>query len=85
MAKNAFDLKALARMGAVSRLKQLEAERVAILKAFPGIQRTGDAAGLPVRAPLTRRRPSAAARRAMSEGMRRFWARRKAAKGSAKR
>lgn len=35
MAKHAFDLKTLARIGAASRLKQLELERAQILKAFP--------------------------------------------------
>jgi hypothetical protein len=79
MAKHAFDLKTLARIGAASRLKQLEVERAQILKAFPGLRRPGSTADLLPRAPLSRRPPSAVARRAMSEGMRKFWARRKAA------
>jgi len=71
------NLHQLATMGAAARLKELDRERGTILKMFPGLR-----SKLPVpAAALGRpsRRPSAAARRAMSEGMRRFWAKRKAA------
>ena len=81
MAKNKVELKSLARIGASARLKQLESERASILRLFPDMRRRPASmtlAGLPASSSL-RRRPSAAARRAMSEGMRRFWARRKAA------
>ena len=70
-----------ARIGAAVRLEALERERAAILQAFPEMRRTrmlavrdlnGSAPGdLP-------RRFSAAARRRMSAGMRKYWARRKA-------
>ena len=66
-----------ARIGAHSRLMAIEGERVAILKAFPELARGGvvtSTNGLAV----PKRRFSAAARRRMSAGMRRFWARRKA-------
>jgi len=71
-----------ARIGAAVRLEALERERAAILQAFPEMRRTrmlavrdlnGSAPGeLP-------RRFSAAARRRMSAGMRKYWARRRAA------
>lgn len=58
----------LAELGATVRLEQLAKERLAILKVFPHLAGTG----------YTRRKVSKAARAAMSEGMRKFWARRKA-------
>ena len=62
-----------ARIGASIRLAQIDRERAIILKAFPGIQHDR-------RATSTRpkRQMSAAARRAMSAGMKKYWARRKA-------
>ena len=64
-----------ARIGAGMRLRELEIERAAILKKFPelrraGIALTGPNAGL--------RKLSPAARRKLSAGMRKYWARRKA-------
>jgi hypothetical protein len=62
-----------ARLGASQRLAALDAERAAILRAFPGIQSVSpDASGRP------RRKFSADARRRMSAGMRKYWAERKA-------
>lgn len=63
-----------ARLGAAARLVEIETERAAILKAFPELK-----AGTPGSAakPGRRRKISAVARRAMSAGMRRYWARRK--------
>jgi len=84
------DLKALARLGAQARIAELIAEIDAILKAFPNL---GKAAARPGRQniqaetnPVVRRRKhprmSAAARKAVSERMKRYWAaRRKAKKG----
>jgi hypothetical protein len=66
-----------ARLGAHARLMAIESERVAILRAFPDLGRGGaipSVNGLVV----PKRRFSAAARRRMSAGMRKFWARRKA-------
>ena len=71
------NLKRLATIGAAAKLKQLDRERSAILKMFPSLRAQASATVATLGAP--RRRPSAQARRAMSEGMRRFWARRKAA------
>jgi hypothetical protein len=63
-----------ARIGASLRLAQIDQERAAILKAFPGLHRER-ATGATIR---PRRQMSAAARRAMSAGMKKYWARRKA-------
>jgi hypothetical protein len=62
-------------LGARTRLAQIDAERAEILKAFP-VFRRGASAGSGLR---PRRRISAKARQAMKEGMRRYWAKRKAA------
>jgi hypothetical protein len=71
-----------AKIGARSRLVELEHERAAILKAFPDLRRAaGSHPALPAK---PRRRLSRAARRAMSEGMRRYWAKRKTHKNSSK-
>ena len=84
------DLQALARLGAQARIAELIAEIDAILKAFPEL---GRAAARPGRQniqaevkPAVRRRKrftmSAAARKVVSERMKRYWAeRRKAKKG----
>jgi hypothetical protein len=63
-----------ARRGAQARLVEIEKERAEILKAFPEIRRGGGAA--PSSRP--KRIMSPAARKAMSAGMRKFWAKRKA-------
>lgn len=67
----------LAMMGAAARLRELDRERGTILKMFPSLRLKGASTAALFGRPA--RRPSAAARRAMSEGMRRFWAKRKAA------
>jgi len=64
-----------ARIGAGMRLRELEVERAAILKRFPELRRAGVAAA-GSRAGL--RKLSPAARRKLSAGMRKYWARRKA-------
>lgn len=66
-----------ARRGAFARLQEIERERTDILAAFPDLRRgrPGGWSG-PVSRP--KRKISAAARRAMSDGMRKYWARRKA-------
>jgi hypothetical protein len=63
------------RLGAWTRLAQMDEERAEILKAFPDFRRgKPEASGA-----RPKRRISAKARRAMKEGMKRYWARRKAA------
>ena len=63
-----------ARLGAATRLREIEAERGAILKEFPELKysKLGPGLGAP------RRKLTAAARRKLSAGMRKYWARRKA-------
>jgi len=77
MASAATPQREWARLGAHARLAAIESERLAILKAFPELGRPGMAPAVNgLIAP--KRRFSMAARRRMSEGMRKFWARRKA-------
>jgi hypothetical protein len=71
-----------ARVGAGARLVEIDRERATILKAFPELRRGGAPKGAVAGLTATgkpKRRFSAAARRRMSAGMRKFWARRKAA------
>jgi len=65
-----------ARLGAMARLQQIDRERASILAAFPDLKRKGALSSLGTTG-IPKRKVSAAARRAMSEGMRKFWARRK--------
>jgi hypothetical protein len=67
-----------ASLGASVRLQELEQERAEILRAFPHLRKARRAAGLELATPRRRRRMSAAARKAMSAGMRKHWARRRA-------
>jgi hypothetical protein len=66
-----------ARLGAIARLQQIDRERASILASFPELKKKGALTALNLGTAAPRRKVSAAARRAMSEGMRRFWARRK--------
>ncbi len=69
-----------ARVGALTRLREIEAERAAIFAAFPDLRRQGAGAAVAVAAATGRRRTiSPEGRKAMSAGMRRYWARRRAA------
>lgn len=76
-------LRRLARLGAIARLEQLRQEEAAIRSEFPELfgrgrrEQVGD--GRPAR--RTRRRAmSPAARKAVSERMRKYWAERRKAK-----
>lgn len=73
-----MDTRDYALIGAATRLRAIEQERREILKRFPKAATLGTDLGrlLPV---APKRKVSAAAKKAMSEGMRKFWARRKAA------
>jgi hypothetical protein len=73
----------LARVGAIARLKEMDQERAALLKAFPGLDRGGSrgatATSRPRRGGSQRgRKLSAAAKKRMAAGMRKWWAKRKA-------
>ncbi len=87
-------LQRLAKLGAQARLDQIETERKAILAAFPdllgrrpgrkpGGRKAAEPAAAVAQAPKARRRHkmSAAARKAVSERMRKYWADRRKAKG----
>jgi hypothetical protein len=79
------ELQRLARLGAKARLEELRAEEAAIRRAFPdlvgggGRQAAGDAGS-----PRRRRGMSAAARKAVSARMKKYWAARRTAKAKAK-
>ena len=72
------ELHRLAALGAQARLKEIEAERAAILRAFPqastGTESSGNNAA-PAR--RRRRRMSTAQRKVHSERMKKIWAERK--------
>lgn len=68
-----------ARLGAGERLAALGQERAAILKAFPDLRRATRAVRADGR---PKRKFSAAAKKRMAAGMRKYWAKRKAAASS---
>ena len=79
-------LRRLARLGAMARLEQLRQEEAAIRGEFPELFGRGRQAQPPdgqvIRGRRRRRRAmSAAARRAVSVRMRKYWAERRKAKG----
>jgi hypothetical protein len=78
---NQEQLRRLARLGAMARLEQLRAEEAAIRMEFPelfGRGRRDDGAAQPATgAGRRRRRMSSAARKAVSERMRKYWAERR--------
>lgn len=84
---NRDQLQRLARLGAQARLVELRREEAAIRQAFPdlfgrGRGRRGQSAAPAAAAPARRgrRKMSAAARKAVSERMRKYWAARRKAK-----
>jgi len=62
-----------ARLGAKARLAEIERERAEILKEFPDLESSVEETPA-----APRRRLSPAARKKLSEGMRRYWAKQKA-------
>ena len=87
---NTEQLRRLARLGAIARLEQLQQEEAAIRAEFPELfgrgrrPGRGNTAVEPSRGGKRRgrRRMSAAARKAVSERMRKYWAERRKAKGA---
>ena len=85
---NQEQLRRLARLGAIARLGQLREEEAAIRTEFPELfgrgRRENSASAAPAPAAGKRRRRrrsmSAAARKKVSERMRKFWAERRKAK-----
>jgi hypothetical protein len=82
---NTEQLRRLARLGAIARLEQLKQEESAIRAEFPELFGRGRrAAVVDVPRPGRRRgrkKMSPAARKAVSERMRKYWAERRKAKG----
>jgi hypothetical protein len=72
------ELRRLARLGAKSRLEELRQEEAVIRRAFPDLVagRARQAAGKSA-APRRRKGMSAAARKAVSERMKKYWAARR--------
>ena len=76
------ELQRLARLGAKSRLEELQREEAAIRKAFPELFGRGRKAGSATAATGRKRRGmSAAGRKAVSIRMKKYWADRRKAKG----
>lgn len=80
---NRSELVRFARVGAEARLRELQAEREAILREFPDLRRAGSmsATGAPANGTTRRRRRrkmSAEARRRISEAQKARWAKQKA-------
>jgi hypothetical protein len=82
---NTEQLRRLARLGAMARLDQLRQEEAAIRAEFPELFGRGARAGAKAGGGRKRKRRranmSAAARKAVSERMRKYWADRRKAKG----
>ena len=82
------ELQRLARLGALARLEELRQEEAALRSAFPGLGaasgRRGSKRGTKESAPRRRRPMSAAARKAVSVRMRKYWADRRKARASAR-
>jgi len=73
-----------AKRGALARLHELDQERSAILKAFPDLRHTNPAQATGGGAITPKRNVSAAARRKISAGARRYWREWRAAKQAAR-
>jgi hypothetical protein len=70
-----------ARLGALTRLQQIDHERAAILRAFPDLRGSRQPKAAPVSGRgRAGRKMSAAARRRMSRGMKKYWAKKRAGK-----
>lgn len=81
------DVNQWAKLGAAARLKEIQEELASIYRAFPELRgQRGATAGALSGGRQKRKRFSAAGKAAISEGMRKYWARRKAkaAKAAAK-
>ena len=83
---NTEQLRRLARLGAIARLEQLKQEEAAIRAEFPELFGRGRRAAVADAGTAGRRRRgrkpmSSAARKAVSERMRKYWAERRKAKG----
>lgn len=75
------ELHRLARLGAKARLEELRREEAAIRKAFPDLSGRGRQAGGASATGRTRKPMSDAARKEVSERMKKYWATRRKTKG----
>jgi hypothetical protein len=80
---NTEQLRRLARLGAIARLEQLKQEEADIRAEFPELFGRGRRAAVADAAKPRRRRRkmSSAARKAVSERMRKYWSERRKSKG----
>ncbi len=74
---NRNDLKNLARLGATARLQELRQEEAAIRRAFPDLFSKAATPSAAAGGRRRRSRMSAAARKAVSDRMKKYWAVRK--------
>ncbi len=73
------DVNQWAKLGAAARLKEIQEELATIYRAFPELKGQRNlATGASTGGRQKRKRFSAAGKAAISEGMRKYWARRKA-------
>ena len=73
------DVNQWAKLGAAARLKEIQEELASIYRAFPELKgQLGSAAVASIAGGQKRKRFSAEGKAAISEGMRKYWARRKA-------
>ena len=70
------DVNQWAKLGATARLKEIQEELAAIYKAFPELRGQRSLAPIASAGRQKRARFSAEGKRAISEGMRKYWARR---------
>jgi hypothetical protein len=81
MARQSNQTMQWARIGAGARIAELQAELEDIYRTFPDLKRPGQTSTVASRASadgVRKRRFSAAGKKAISQGMREYWARRKA-------
>lgn len=71
-----------ARLGASTRLSEIDIERAQIIKEFPELRNPKKARSIGLSTGIERRKLTAEARKKLSAGMRKYWARRKAATAS---
>jgi hypothetical protein len=80
-----IDRKTYARIGAEARIREIAAELAAIRRMFPNLQNSHHALAMSGAVPAAERRKrrpmTAAQRKAVSGWMRRYWAKRRAARG----
>ena len=89
MPKPSFHILELAKRGAEHRYRELKAELAALVKMFPhlgsAVSPAMPARTNEVRTPVRRRRMSPAARKAVSQRMKRYWAKRRKAKRASRK